>query len=92
MVYYADKRVRHDQVVSIQARLQDLRQRYSREQLLSNSNLNQNSETELEIKIFQLEAELCNAAAIKPEDINQLSVAGFLEIDRNHPAFFTDIL
>lgn len=63
ILYYADKRVLHDTVVSMEYRFKEGRQRY-----LGHSKV---SRTEAKIikKAGQLEKEICEAAGIRPEDI-----------------------
>ena len=63
ILYYADKRVKHDQVVSLKERLADLRKRYNREK-------NPHPEEPLiEKAIYKLEKEICGKAGINPEEI-----------------------
>ena len=63
ILYYADKRVKHDKVVSLKERLADLRKRYNREK-------NPHPEEPLiEKAIYKLEKELCREAGIKQEEI-----------------------
>lgn len=58
VVYYADKRVLHDTIVSLAQRFADGRKRYGYE-----------INTELEEKVFALEKELFEPLAISPDDI-----------------------
>ncbi len=64
ILYYADKRVLHDAVVSMEYRFEEGRQRY-----LGNKKI---SRTEVEIiKVAgKLEKEICEAAGIRPDDIS----------------------
>ena len=73
ILYYADKRVMHDQIVSLQKRVQDMRERY-----FPDGNLPA-SDQPVEKAIFKLEKELCLKAGIKPESINEKAVEPFLE-------------
>jgi len=73
LVYYADKRVKHDEVVSLEDRLHDGRERY-----FPDGNFPENHDT-VEKAVFQLESELCQKSHIKPSDINEKSVVPFLE-------------
>ena len=83
VIYYADKRVRHDEIVTITDRLKDLRDRYNNHDLFQNaadfSKPDPAREKILESKIFELEAEICIAAGIKPDSINATNIADFLE-------------
>jgi hypothetical protein len=68
IVYYADKRVMHDQVVSLAERLEDGRRRYfPAGDVPVNEHL-------VEKAIFKLEVEIMKAAGMKPEDISHDSV------------------
>ena len=73
LVYYADKRVRHDQIVSLAERLEDGRERY-----FPDGKLPPNHEL-VEKAIFKLEKEICTVAGIKPQQINEETVEPFLE-------------
>ncbi len=73
ILYYADKRVRHDQIVSIQERLLDGRNRYFP------SGAVPEEDTEIEKVLYKLEAEILDKAGLKPEDITEKSVEPFLE-------------
>jgi uncharacterized protein len=73
ILYYADKRVMHDSIVSISERLIDGRNRYFSEgDLPGNDHL-------VEKAIAQLEKEICEKAGILPEEINEKEVKLFLE-------------
>ncbi len=63
IVYYADKRVKHDQVVSVKERLQDGKERY-----YPDGNTPDNH-AEIEKQLYRLENELCELGQIKPEDL-----------------------
>ena len=64
LLYYADKRVKHDQIVSLSERLSDLRKRYNRE------HNPHPKEPQIEKAIYDLEAEICKKAGIEPEAIS----------------------
>lgn len=63
IVYYADKRVRFDKVVTLKTRLLDGQKRY-----FPNGDFPK-TDKQVEKALFKLEKELCKAAGIKPEDI-----------------------
>jgi HD superfamily phosphohydrolase YqeK len=73
LVYYADKRVRHDQIVSIAERLEDGRKRY-----FPDGNLPPDDHL-VEKALYKLEKEICSKAGVKPGDINEKNVEPFLE-------------
>ncbi len=73
LLYYADKRVRHDEIVSVAERLEDGRQRY-----FPDGNLPPNDHL-VEKALYKLEKEICSKAGIKPKDITEKSVKPFLE-------------
>lgn len=73
LLYYADKRVRHDEIVSIAERLIDGRERY-----FPDGDLPENDH-HVEKAIYKLEKEICAKAGIKPEDITEKAVEPFLE-------------
>lgn len=73
LLYYADKRVKHDQVVSLKERLADLRKRYSHDKTPHPD------EPLIEKALYKLEKEICKKAGIKPEDITEQTVKPFLE-------------
>lgn len=63
ILYYADKRVEHDQVVSLEERLDRGKERNAvTEEQKARSD-------EARPKIYALEKEICEAAGIKPEDL-----------------------
>lgn len=68
IVYYADKRVRHDQIVSLKERIEDGQKRY-----FPDGNVPANDK-EVQKALFHLEEELCGKAGIKPQDINEESI------------------
>mgnify|MGYP001592569718 CR=1 FL=1 len=73
LLYYADKRVKHDQVVSLKNRLADLRKRYNRDKNP------RPDEPLIEKAIYKLEKELCKKAGVNPEDISEVNIKMFLE-------------
>jgi HD superfamily phosphohydrolase YqeK len=73
LLYYADKRVRHDRIVSLTERLKDGRKRY-----FPDGNLPPDDH-QIEQALDNLEEELCSKAGITPEEINEKSVEPFLE-------------
>ncbi len=75
ILYYADKRVLHDSIVSISNRLADGRERY-----FPDGNLPENDHL-VEKAIYKLEKEICTAAGTKPEDITEKAATPFLEGD-----------
>lgn len=58
ILYYADKRVRHDEIVSLEKRLEEGARRHGKEPNI-----------EAEQKLFALEKDLCARAGITPEEI-----------------------
>ncbi len=64
LLYYADKRVMHDKIVSMRERLDDGRNRYF------GGNMRP-QDVEIEKALFSLEREICEKAGIRPEDINE---------------------
>lgn len=64
ILYYSDKRVLHSNVVSLEYRFKEGRQRYQGNKKISPR------EAEIIKKARQLESELCKAAGIRQEDIN----------------------
>ena len=60
IIYYADERVSHDKIVSLQHRFDDLSTRYPQEIKLY---------SRLRKKLLQLEKEIFNKLSIKPDDI-----------------------
>jgi len=64
ILYYADKRVLHDKIVSMEYRFKEGRQRY-----LGNKTISR-PEAEIIKKAGQLEKEICKAAGIRPKDIS----------------------
>lgn len=73
LIYYADKRVKHDQVVSAKERLRDGRERY-----FPDGNV-PDHDPHVQEALYQLEQEICEAAHVTPEGVNEKSVADFLE-------------
>jgi len=68
IVYYADKRVKHHEIVSLKERLDDGRRRY-----FPDGNVPVQDDQVRDV-IWHLEKELCDLAHISPEDINETSV------------------
>lgn len=66
IVYYADKRVKHDQVVSLAERLEDGRKRNNPD------TLGTASAKKLDEKVFALEREICLAGGFRAEDLGNL--------------------
>jgi uncharacterized protein len=63
IVYYADKRVKHTEVISLQDRLEDGRRR-NQPALIGTS-----AAIEMDAKVFAFEKELCKKLGIKPEEV-----------------------
>lgn len=78
LLYYADKRVKHDQVVNLRERLRDGRDRYTRTQQQLEKDLL------IEKKIYQLEKELFKNLAISPEDLQERSCSEFLKLSEQY--------
>lgn len=72
IVYYADKRVRHDQVVSLKERIEDGQKRYFPDGNLPADNIKVWS------AILELEKELCEKAKVQPKNITEKSIANFV--------------
>lgn len=68
ILYYADKRVLHDKIVTIEQRLEDGRKRYAKDKNIPEE------EKKIELFINRLEQELCELAQIKPGDINEQNI------------------
>lgn len=73
LLYYADKRVRHDKVVSTAERLEDGRKRYYPDGDLPEH------DHHVEKALYELEEEICSKAGIRPEEINEKNAEQFLE-------------
>lgn len=73
LVYYADKRVQHDKIVSIPQRLKDGRERW-----FPDGNLPPDDHL-VEKAIYKLEKEICSKAKLNPGQITEESVQIFLE-------------
>lgn len=77
IVYYADKRVRHDQVVTLAERIEDGQKRY-----FPDGNIPA-EDKQVQQALFILEKELCEKASLSPENINNINIASFVpEIER----------
>ncbi len=68
ILYYADKRVMHDRITGIRERLEDGRKRY-----FPGGNAPP-EDAAVERAILKLEKQICKAAGIRPEDINNLQI------------------
>lgn len=66
IICYSDKRVKHDKIVNLKERLEDLTARYAK------GVLNKKNQ-EIHQKLFKLEQEIFNNLEVKPEDINKLN-------------------
>jgi hypothetical protein len=62
LLYYADKRVMHDKIVTVKERLEDGRRRYFGNEIRP-------EDVKVEKALLRLEKEICGAAHINPEDI-----------------------
>ena len=70
VVNYADKRVRHDRIVSLEERFNDLKDRYG-------ENLKVSGEwRKLEQATFEIEAKIFSILEINPNDLQHLQQAG----------------
>jgi tRNA threonylcarbamoyladenosine biosynthesis protein TsaE len=66
IIYYADKRVKHNEIVSLKERFRDGRERYGKFDTPEEKKLFE----EVEIRTKKLEKELFDGIGIKPADIN----------------------
>jgi HD superfamily phosphodiesterase len=73
LLYYADKRILHDKIVSTSQRLKDGKERY-----FPDGNHPPDHHL-VEKALYRLEQEICTAAGITPEQITEESVKMFLE-------------
>lgn len=85
IVYYADKRVNKDKVISLDERLLYLKRRYGK---ISNKVLNIIKSVEKPLK--ELEKQIFKNLDIKPEDINESTIKPFL-VDEKLKNQFIDI-
>ena len=69
ILYYADKRVRHDKITSLAERLEDGRQRY-----FPDGNIPP-EDALIEKALYKLESEICRMAGIASGEINETTVA-----------------
>ena len=69
ILYYSDKRVKHDRIATLAERLTDGRQRY-----FPDGNPPATDHL-VETALYELESEITKKAGINPEDINEKSVA-----------------
>lgn len=65
LLYYADKRVLHDKIVTLKVRLKDGSKRYSKRNKANANN------PVLDKAVYTLENEICLAAGIKPEQLSE---------------------
>jgi len=65
LLYYADKRVKHDKIVTIRDRLEDGRKRYFGGMKIPKNN------SATEKAVYAIEKEICDAAGINPGQINE---------------------
>lgn len=72
LVYYADKRVAGDKIVSIEERIADGQRRY-----FPNGNIPPEDEV-IKKHLRELEQKICQKAKIKPEDVREENVAGLV--------------
>jgi putative nucleotidyltransferase with HDIG domain len=77
IVYYADKIVNHDKIVSLKDRMAYLRERYGK---LAPEIMEKICSTEKPLQ--ELESQIFKKMALKPEDINEESVKPFLIDDK----------
>lgn len=68
IIYYSDKRVKHDKVVSVEERLKDGRQRY-----FPDGNV-PTTDALVQKALLKLETEIMKAAGLKPEDLSDATV------------------
>ncbi|MFA5829727.1 MAG: HD domain-containing protein [Candidatus Gracilibacteria bacterium] len=73
ILYYADKRVRHDQIVTITERLEDGQKRY-----FTDGNIPK-TDALVEKSLFLLEKDLLEKAKLKTSDINEKTINIYLE-------------
>lgn len=73
ILYYADKRIMHDKIVSLEERLEDGRLRYP----VPSGQIQNDQRIEKAIKT--LESQLCELSNIQPNDINESLIAPYLE-------------
>lgn len=76
IIYYADKRVMHSNIVSIKQRLEDLDHRYYTQQSYKDS-IAKTKRQKVARSLSRLEKELCKAACLKPDQINNDTVGNF---------------
>ncbi|HLG25943.1 MAG TPA: tRNA (adenosine(37)-N6)-threonylcarbamoyltransferase complex ATPase subunit type 1 TsaE [Candidatus Gracilibacteria bacterium] len=71
ILYYADKRVKHDAIASVKERLEDGRKRYFPDgKIPAGDGL-------VVKKLYKLEREICQAAKLKPEEISEKTLSGW---------------
>jgi uncharacterized protein len=76
VVNYADKRVQHDRIVSLEERFRDLKDRYGKNQIAFDM-LEQ-----LQKATFEIEMKIFSILEIKPEDLQHLPLDGIYQ-DQN---------
>ncbi|HRY91709.1 MAG TPA: tRNA (adenosine(37)-N6)-threonylcarbamoyltransferase complex ATPase subunit type 1 TsaE, partial [Candidatus Gracilibacteria bacterium] len=76
ILYYADKRIMHSNVVSIKQRLADFDHRYSAPHA-NNDSIVQIKRRMVARELYRFEKELCKAACLKPDQINNDTVGNF---------------
>ncbi|MBU1954099.1 HD domain-containing protein [Patescibacteria group bacterium] len=82
IVYYADKRVMNDQIVSIEKRLEEGGKNYNRG---ADAEKNRNLSEKAAIAIAKLQKELCDLVGFHPDDINERTVAQFYDRFQDGP-------
>ncbi len=70
ILYYADKRTKHDWIVSVRERISDLNKRYAKNPLSEKSK-------SIGMAIHKLERKLCQTAGLKPEDLTDQTVGSY---------------
>jgi len=75
IVYYADKRVKHDEIVTIEERMRDGFERYSK--IYKNHDF-VDKHKEIKAQLERLEKQIFDKAGINPQDITEESIKPFL--------------
>jgi HD superfamily phosphodiesterase len=73
IVYYADKRVKHDEIVSIKERIADGRRRYL------HLGYSIDEEKQVVVVLKEIEKEICELAEITPETISEPIISPYLD-------------
>jgi len=68
LLYYADKRVMHDKIVTLKVRLKDGNKRYIKKNKVPANNAG------MEKAVYTLENEICLAAGIRPEQLSETKI------------------